>query len=73
VLLGLVSMIDLAMLGTSLLMWTGTVAPWAPLMVALPILAAVVVTVVAGAAAWSTSTVKTANCWFRAASVSDGP
>jgi uncharacterized membrane protein len=46
VLLGLVSMIDLAMLGSSLLMWTGTVTPWAPLMVALPILAAVVVAVV---------------------------
>lgn len=45
-LLGLVAMIDLAMLGSSLLMWTGTVTPWAPLVVALPILAAVVVAVV---------------------------
>ncbi|MCU1573116.1 MAG: hypothetical protein JWO93_1198 [Micrococcaceae bacterium] len=45
-LLGLVAMIDLGMLGLSLLMWTGTVTPWAPLIVALPILAAVVVAVV---------------------------
>ena len=45
-LLGLVAMIDLGMLGSSLLMWTGTVTPWAPLVVALPILAAVVVAVV---------------------------
>ncbi|WP_345447826.1 DUF1648 domain-containing protein [Arthrobacter gyeryongensis] len=45
-LLGLLAMIDLAMLGSSLLMWTGTVTPWAPLMVALPILAAVAVAVV---------------------------
>jgi uncharacterized membrane protein len=45
-LLGLVSMIDLGMLGASLLMWTGTVTPWAPLVVALPVLAAVVITVV---------------------------
>jgi uncharacterized membrane protein len=45
-LLGLVAMIDVAMLGSSLLMWTGTVTPWAPLMIALPVLAAVVVTVV---------------------------
>ena len=44
-LLGLVAMIDLGMLGSSLLMWTGTVTPWAPLVVALPILAAVVVAV----------------------------
>ena len=29
-LLGLVAMIDLGMLGSSLLMWTGTVTPWAP-------------------------------------------
>jgi Ca2+/Na+ antiporter len=45
-LLGLVAMIDLGMLGSSLLMWTGTVTSWAPLVVVLPILAAVVVAVV---------------------------
>jgi uncharacterized membrane protein len=45
-LLGLVAMIDLGMLGSSLLMWTGTVISWAPLVVALPILVAVVVAVV---------------------------
>jgi len=45
-LLGLVAVIDLAMLGSSLLMWTGTVTPWAPLVVVLPILAAVLVAVV---------------------------
>lgn len=45
-LLGLVAMIDLGMLGSSLLMWTGTVTRWAPLVVALPILAAVGVTLV---------------------------
>jgi uncharacterized membrane protein len=45
-LLGLVAMIDLGMLGTSLLMWTGTVTPWAPLVVVLPILSAAVVAVV---------------------------
>jgi uncharacterized membrane protein len=39
-------MIDLGMLGSSLLMWTGTVTRWAPLVVALPVLAAVVITVV---------------------------
>jgi uncharacterized membrane protein len=44
-LLGLVAMIDLGMLGSSLLMWTGTVISWAPLVVALPILVAVVVAV----------------------------
>jgi uncharacterized membrane protein len=44
-LLGLVATIDLGMLGSSLLMWTGTVTPWAPLVVALPILAAVVAVV----------------------------
>lgn len=46
-LLGLVAMIDVGMLGSSLLMWTGTVTSWAPLVVVLPILAAVVVAVVA--------------------------
>lgn len=45
-LLGLAAMIDVGMLGSSLLMWAGTVTPWAPLVVALPILAAVVVAVV---------------------------
>jgi uncharacterized membrane protein len=45
-LLGLVAMIDLGMLGSSVLMWTGTVASWAPLVIVLPILAAVVVAVV---------------------------
>ncbi|MCZ9884586.1 DUF1648 domain-containing protein [Arthrobacter sp. B2a2-09] len=45
-LLGLVAMIDLGMLGSSLLMWTGTVTPWAPMVVVLPILAAVAVAVV---------------------------
>ena len=45
-LLGLVAMIDLGMLGSSLLMWTGTVISWAPLVVVLPILVAVVVAVV---------------------------
>lgn len=45
-LLGLVAMIDLGMLGSSLLMWTGTVTSWAPMVVVLPILAAVVVAVV---------------------------
>jgi uncharacterized membrane protein len=44
-LLGLVAMIDVGMLGLSLLMWTGTVTPWAPLVVALPILTAVAVAV----------------------------
>ncbi len=45
-LLGLVTMIDAGMLGSSLLLWTGTVTSWAPLVVVLPILAAVVVAVV---------------------------
>jgi uncharacterized membrane protein len=45
-LLGLLAMVNLAMLGSSLLMWTGTVTPWAPLVVVLPVLAAVAVTVV---------------------------
>ena len=45
-LLGLVAMIDVGMLGSSLLMWTGTVTVWAKLVVVLPILAAVVVAVV---------------------------
>ncbi len=45
-LLGLVAMIDLGLLGSSLLMWTGTVTPWAPLVIVLPILTAVVGAVV---------------------------
>jgi len=45
-LLGLLAMIDLGLLGSSLLMWTGTVTSWAPLVVVLPILAGVVVAVV---------------------------
>ena len=45
-LLGLAAMIDTGMLGSSLLMWTGTVTSWAPLVVVLPILTAVVVSVV---------------------------
>ncbi|SDT49577.1 Protein of unknown function [Pseudarthrobacter equi] len=42
-LLGLVAMIDLGMLFSSLLMWTGTVSTWAPLAVVLPVLAGVTV------------------------------
>jgi len=45
-LLGLVAMIDVGMLGSSLLMWTGTVTVWAKLVIVLPILAAVVVALV---------------------------
>ena len=43
--LGLVAMIDLGMLGTSLLMWTGTVTAWAPAVVVVPILAGVAVAI----------------------------
>ena len=46
VLLGLAAMIDLGMLGSSLLMWTGTVTAWAPVVVVLPILLAVAVAIV---------------------------
>lgn len=46
VLLGLAAMIDLGMAGSSLLMWTGTVTRWAPLVVAVPVLTAVVVAIV---------------------------
>ncbi len=42
-LLGLVAMIDLGMLFSSLLMWTGSVSTWAPLAVVLPVLAGVTV------------------------------
>jgi uncharacterized membrane protein len=45
-LLGLVAMIDVGLLGSSLLKWTGTATSWAPLVMALPILATVVVAVV---------------------------
>jgi uncharacterized membrane protein len=45
-LLGLVTMIDVGLLGSSLLMWTGTITSWAPLVMVLPILAAVGVAVV---------------------------
>ncbi|GAB2755712.1 DUF1648 domain-containing protein [Sinomonas soli] len=45
-LLGLAAMIDVGMLGSSLLMWTGTATPWAHAVVALPILAAVAVAAV---------------------------
>jgi uncharacterized membrane protein len=44
-LLGLVAMIDVGMLGSSLLMWTGTVTVWAKLVIVLPILAADLVAV----------------------------
>jgi uncharacterized membrane protein len=45
-LLGLAGAIAVGMLGSSLLMWTGTVTSWAPLVVVVPILAAVVVALV---------------------------
>jgi uncharacterized membrane protein len=45
-LLGLVAAIDTGLLGLSLLMWTGAVTPWSPLVVVVPILAAVVIAVV---------------------------
>ena len=41
-LLGLVAMIDLGLMASSLLMWTGTVTRWAPLVIVIPVLAAVV-------------------------------
>ncbi|WP_433042682.1 DUF1648 domain-containing protein [Dactylosporangium sp. CS-033363] len=44
-LLGLTAAIDLGMLGSSLIMWTGTVARWSALVIVVPILAAVAVTV----------------------------
>jgi uncharacterized membrane protein len=37
-LLGLVAVIDVGILGSSLLMWTGTVTSWAPLVVVLPLI-----------------------------------
>lgn len=45
-LLGLAAAIDVGMLGSSLLMWTGTVTRWAPLTVVVPVLAGVLVAVV---------------------------
>jgi uncharacterized membrane protein len=45
-LLGLVAMIDVGLLGLSLLKWTGTVISWAPLVLVIPILGAAVVAVV---------------------------
>ena len=45
-LFGLAAMIDLGMLGSSLLMWTGTVTAWAPAVIVVPILTAVVVAAV---------------------------
>lgn len=45
-LLGLAAMIDVGMLASSLLMWTGTRTPWAPLAVVIPILVGVIVAVV---------------------------
>ncbi len=44
-LLGLVAMIDLGLLGSALLMWTGTVTAWAPAVIVVPILAGVAVTI----------------------------
>lgn len=40
-LLGLAAMIDLGLMGSSLLMWTGTVSRWAPLVIVIPVLASV--------------------------------
>ena len=45
-LLGLAAMIDLGMLASSLLMWSGTITRWAPLTVVVPILAGVLVAVI---------------------------
>lgn len=45
-LLGLAAMIDVGMLGSSLLMWSGTVTTWAPLAVVIPVMAGVGVAVV---------------------------
>lgn len=40
-LLGLAAMIDLGLMGSSLLIWTGTVTRWAPLVIVIPVLASV--------------------------------
>ncbi|HEY8319781.1 MAG TPA: DUF1648 domain-containing protein [Amnibacterium sp.] len=45
-LLGLAAMIDLGMLASSLLMWSGTITPWAPLTIVVPVLAGVLVAVI---------------------------
>lgn len=45
-LLGLAAMIDLGLMGSSLLTWTGTVTRWAPLVIVIPVLASVVAAVV---------------------------
>lgn len=45
-LLGLAAMIDLGMLASSLLMWSGTVTPWGPLTIVVPVLAGVLVAVI---------------------------
>jgi uncharacterized membrane protein len=45
-LLGLAAMIDLGMLASSLLMWSGTITRWAPLAVVIPVLAGVLVAVI---------------------------
>ena len=45
-LLGLAAMIDLGMLASSLLMWSGTVTVWAPLVVVIPIMAGVLVALI---------------------------
>jgi uncharacterized membrane protein len=75
-LLGLVALIDVGMLGSSLLMWTGTVTSWAPWVVVIPILVGVVVaigtTTSTGGVAYSTSTARTTRCWWRVGSVWDG-
>lgn len=44
-LLGLVAMIDLGLMGSSLLMWTGTVSRWAPLVIVIPVLVSVAATI----------------------------
>ena len=45
-LLGLAAMIDLGMLASSLLMWSGTTTRWAPLSVAVPVLVGVLAAVI---------------------------
>lgn len=45
-LLALLALIDLGLLGSALLMWTGTVTSWAPVVVVVPVLTGVVVAVV---------------------------
>jgi uncharacterized membrane protein len=45
-LLGLAAMIDLGMLASSLLMWSGTTTRWAPLTIVVPVMAGVLVAVI---------------------------